>query len=82
MPPERRRRAALAPAQASSNGHGHLGVTPVAPSDLEAAGMGVWRSVWQLPRIDLSDAPTVERLCRLEDEVAGLPALVAEQGVR
>jgi len=80
MAAERRRRAALAPLEASGNGHGPVTVVPEAPADLEAAGQAVWGSVWRLPRIDLSDAPTVERLCRLEDEAARLRAAVARDG--
>lgn len=79
MSAERPRKAALAGAKPSRNGHG-ASVVPEPPDDLERAGREVWRVAWTLPRVEASDASSVERLCRLEDEAARLRALVAAAG--
>jgi hypothetical protein len=56
------------------------GSAPRAPRGLGSAGRAVWRSVWKLSRIEPCDAPSVERLARLEDQAAGLRAELAEHG--
>ncbi len=68
------------------NGKATLGAVPrpegvpQAPEGLQSAGAAIWALVWGLNRVKAEDAPSIERLCRLEDEAASLRAIVAEHG--
>ncbi|MGO9763825.1 MAG: P27 family phage terminase small subunit [Solirubrobacteraceae bacterium] len=54
---------------------------PTPPRDLDANGRHLWKTVWGLSRVELSDRASVLRLCRLEGEAAELRQLIRESGI-
>jgi hypothetical protein len=81
MAAKRPRKAPLAAADESSNGHGPASEVPIPPSDLAPAGLAVWAEVWALPHVAIGDRFAIERLARLEDEAAKLREVLARDGM-